>query len=445
MWYTSDMKTNQLLPALATALVALSLTAGPAVTLDVKPDRAEATYACGETATFTVKVVGTNGVPLTAGRVTTVLDDFGSTVISPTNVVDLSHGNPFTVSGTLKTPGFLRLVLISDIPNFPHTQYCADSWFAAVGFEPEKLRPARPCPDDFNAFWQRGRAEAAAIPLDAQVEKSEKWSDAKWDVWSVSFATVADRRIYGWVAKEKGVTNRLPARVQVAAAGFGGWSQNPMKRPGYVNLFLTVFPFAPGPGAEAAYRKLDAESRSTWGGEYSTAGIGADDPRACFYYPVLLGADRAIDWLAARDDVDPRQFVYDGTSQGGGFGLFCAGLNGHFTKVVCHVPALTDHSAYENGRLSGWPNFVSKQTTPERRAAAARNAAYFDGVNFARNIRIPIYVTCGTSDAACHPHCVWTAYNVIPSADKHILTGFGMPHGEWGEFYAKTANWLKEP
>ena len=222
--------------ATLTALLAFhGFAAAPAVRLEVTPDRAEAMYRCGETATFTVKVCDSNGVPLTAGRVKTVLDNFGTELVQPTNEVDLAAGNPFAVRGTLTKPGFLRLQLMSDIREFPRTLYCNDSWYAAVGFEPEKLRPAAKCPDDFDAFWAEGRREVAAIPPDVRMELNGKWSDTNWNVWCVSFASVRGVRVYGWLAKErKHGEAKLPVRVQVAAAGFGGWSQDPVRKPGWL-------------------------------------------------------------------------------------------------------------------------------------------------------------------------------------------------------------------
>ena len=438
---------NKIIGALALALSVSAAVGAGKLCLEVRPDRPLAMYACGETAKFVVKVTDTNGVPLKAGKVTTVLDNFGPHIVAPTNVVDLANGNPFTVCGTLAEPGFLRLVLRSDLAGFPTTQYRQDEWFASVGFEPEKLRPAAPCPADFDAFWAKGREEVKKVPLDAKVEPSAKWSNANWNVWGVSFATLGGRRVYGWLAKEKSAKGKLPVIVQVAAAGFGGWSQNPRITPGYLNLFMTVFPFPPDAETQKpAYEKLNADCRAKWPGasRYCTAGIASDDPRDCYFYPVLLGIDRAIDWVAAREDADLGRFVYDGTSQGGGFGLFCVGLNRHFTKGVFHVPALTDHSAHRAGRFDGWPQFWQEQTNDVRRAAVERNAPYYDGVNFAQRIRVPVTVTCGTADSACHPHCVWTAYNQIPAKGKRIMTGFAMPHGVWDQFYLRTAEWLKD-
>ena len=119
-------------------------------------------------------------------------------------------------------------------------------------------------------------------------------------------------------------------------------------------------------------------------------------------------------------------------------------MNRHFTKGAFHVPALTDHSAHRAGRFDGWPQFWQEQTNDVRRAAVERNAPYYDGVNFAQRIRVPVTVTCGTADSACHPHCVWTAYNQIPARGKRIMTGFAMPHGVWDQFYLRTAEWLKD-
>ena len=64
------------------------------------------------------------------------------------------------------------------------------------------------------------------------------------------------------------------------------------------------------------------------------------------------------------------------------------------------------------------------------------------------NTQLMVFVTetsgVGTADPACHPHCVWTAYNQIPAKGKRIMTGFAMPHGVWDQFYLRTAEWLKD-
>ena len=93
------------------------------------------------------------------------------------------------------------------------------------------------------------------------------------------------------------------------------------------------------------------------------------------------------------------------------------------------------HFGYKQGRDAGWPKLISNQR-PEKRAAAERNAAYFDGVNFAARIKTPIRFIVGFIDQTCPPADVYAAYNVCPSKDKAIVNAIGSPHG-WGGWYSK--------
>ena len=173
---------------------------------------------------------------------------------------------------------------------------------------------------------------------------------------------------------------------------------------------------------------------------YSSSGLGVSREEA-FFYPVILGVSRAIDWLAKQDYVDARRIRYQGTSQGGGMGLALCALNAHISKAALFVPAMTDTMGYRAGRVSGWPKPVESQK-PQFRNEAERNAPYFDGANFAMRIRIPIRIAVGFSDTTCPPCAVYAAYNGIPSEDKGIRHGLGMTHGCFREFYAELGGWL---
>ena len=426
-----------LLPLLA-LVAAVSADAAPFV-FTVANDHTNLLYACGEEATFAVTACETNGAKSVRGTLAVTLDNFGPKMQN-SRTVDLAKENPFVVRGSLDEPGFLRLVVrAKGEPDFV--------W--SVGYEPEKLRKGSPSPDDFDAFWATARAKLAKeVPLDAKMEKLPERSTADFDYCRVSFATFG-RRVYGYMSVP---TNKAkapyPVEVQVAAAGFGDWTNRMNGDPAIVRVFFAVYPWAPHQdwrtlGLKSAYDCMNELCGLKYGCKrYCTAGI-AKSREDYFYYSVLLGIDRAIDWLAERPDADKTRFWYQGTSQGGGFGFYLTGLNRHFTRACFYVPAITDTMGYLKGRQSGWPQIVESQT-PENRACAARFAPYFDGANFASRIRCPVRVVVGFADTTCPPCAVYSAYNEIPVADKGILHGFGMGHGCFYRFYEELGTWLRK-
>jgi len=421
----------------ATALsLTLAVFAAP-LKFTVVNDHTNLIYKVGEEAVFTVTALGTNGVRAASGEVKVTLDNFG-----PKNQlrrkVDLAKENPFVVKGRLDEAGFLCLTArVAGQKDF----------FWSVGYEPEKLEKGSPSPADFDEFWANARAKLAReVPLDAEVVKVAEKSCAAFDYYRVSFATFG-RRVYGYMSVPTDRSKApYPVEFQVSAAGFGGWTNCMGGDATMIKLFFAVYPFEPHwnwekLGLKAKYDALNKACQEKYGTGYSTAGV-AVSREEYFFYPVLLGIDRAVDWVAARPDVDKSRFWYQGTSQGGGFGFYLTGLNHHFTRAAFFVPAITDTMGYRKGRQSGWPRIIESQK-PENRAAAERNAPYFDGANFASRIRCPVRVAVGFADTTCAPCAVYSAYNAVTVADKGIVHGFGMGHGCFAQFYEELGKWLR--
>ena len=404
-------------------------------------DRTNLIYSCGETATFTVTASDTAGAKL-EGRVRATLDDFGHDRFAEV-VWDLSETNVFTISGSMSKPGFLRL----------HTERedgkLIRDW--GVGYDPWKIVKGSPMPDDFDEYWTAARRRLAAeVPLDPQMKRIDGLSTSNYDFYEISFATFG-RRVYGFMSVPTDKSKSpYPVDFGVNAAGFGDWTNNLHPRKDSICVQFSVYPFPMDRkwkenGLQARYDAMVKEWTDRYGcsGGYASAGIGVSREEY-FFYPVLLGIDRAVDWLAARDDVDLGRFRYQGTSQGGGFGFYLCGLNRHFTRAALFVPAITDTMGFLAGRVSGWPKVTeNNNAVKERHETAIRWAPYFDGANFASRIRCPVRVVVGFSDVTCPPCAVYAAYNEIPVKDKAILHGFGMTHSCSGEFYSRLDRWIR--
>ena len=427
------------------SVVAFFCLAASGATYKVEADRPSGIYCCGEKATFTVRLLSAGNL---ATNVTACaqLDNFGTSVVTNLPFCIDTTGVTFTVSATLKEPGFLRLTL-------PPTRNGRDDPFVfSVGFEPEKIVKGSPSPADFDAYWASEKARLAReVPLDAQVVRVPERCTADFDYYRISFATFG-RRVHGYMSIPTDRSKApFPVDFGVNAAGFGGWTNDMGGSKDSIRVQFSVYTFPPDwkwkeNGLEARYKAMNAECRAKYGvSSYNHAGI-AESRESYFFYSVLLGIDRAVDWLAVRPDVDRSRFRYEGTSQGGGFGFYLCGLNHAFTRAAFYVPAITDTMGYLKGRVSGWPKIVEcNSTTPVRRAAAERWAPYFDGANFASRIKCPVRVAVGFSDTTCPPCAVYAAYNEIKSADKGIVHGIGMTHSCFPSFYRQLGNWVKQP
>ena len=409
--------------AITAVLAPVTLLAGIAIV----QDRPSALYGAGEEARFTVTVSDDGGNVLKAGAAKWHLDNFGDVRISE-GLADLAKDNPFTVKGALKEPGFLRLIVKSS----------TNSEVQSVGYDVDKIRQNEACPADFDAYWTSEKARLAReVPLDARKKLVARLSSETYDVYLVSFATFGGKRVYGFLrVPRRAAAKPLPLVVQVTDAGIGAIAPWILDDDA-VSLTMNVHTFEPGETVAEQRRRMEERHEAlskafgfTRRAYCGVIGIGVSRERY-HYHDVMLGINRAVDWAAALPEVDAAHVVYFGSSQGGGFGLFLNVLNSHFSRALLAVPAIVGHYGHKQGRTDGWPRLVAAQPDDAARANAERYAAYFDGVNFAARIRHSVRFVVGFRDQTCPAPCVYSAYNVCPSADKAIINAVESNHGGW--------------
>ncbi len=427
------MKTKQMLTWLALPLLAA------AQSVEIAADRADAVYACGAPAAFTVRVCDADQRLAVSGRVSVAVSNFGTQLLTQASF-DLAKGNPVTVTAALGAPGFLKCTATVRLGKEARG-VCG----AAV--EPGSIRAGSERPADFDAFWDAAvKRLDDTVPAEPRVERLDRFCNDRQESFRVSFATFDGLRVYGFLSVPKGA-GPFPVEVNVPGAGPGTVAPNTgMAERGFLYLVMNVHPFEPALTADEQkrlYAEQDARLQAQYGApRYCQSGAAGRE--TFFYYRVILGINRAVNWLAARPDADRTRFGYSGTSQGGGFGFILCGLNRSFTKGVIHVPALTDLLGYQKGRDSGWPRLI-ENVRAEDRAAAAQVAPYFDGAHFAPRITCPVRVSVGFVDETCPPAAVYAGYNALRVADKEIGHGIGMPHKVFPEFYDRFDNrWLRQ-
>ncbi len=392
-------------------------------------DRADRLYHVGETAEMTITVYAENGEPAQSGMLyVRITHDGGETL--GWHEIDLSAENPVSIGVSLSFPGH---VLVK-------TTACGEeigkelNRSAGLSFDPEKIEPALPMPGDFERFWEEGKAEVRAIPIDAEIVQLDGFCDGAREVSQVSFATIGGERVYGFLSKPAG-SGPFPALVTVPGAGPGTGPDLAGPAEGFAVLVMNVFPY-PVPIDPKERQDVHTQFNESLGKRYCY--VNSDCRETYFYRSACLGIDRAIDWFAEQPFVDQNRIGFVGTSQGGALALVLTGLNKKIKAAVASVPALCDHGGSLKGRSPGWPRLYAESGDNPAVLEASR---YLDAVNFARSIDVPIRVTVGFIDETCPPGSVWSAYNVIPSRDKQILFELELGHQN-GTQYEKAYRWL---
>lgn len=206
-----------------------------AVEFDVAFDRPDATYKCGEKATFSVTAKPGKDETEVKGVVTCSFSDYSTNAAFCTFCVDLATAQTFKVSNTLRKPGFLKLSLgMEGVRNPPF-------WSAA--FDPTKIRKGSPSPKNFDTFWKKSRQHLAkTVPLDPQVVHVPERSTKDYEMYRVSFASLG-RRVYGQMTLPKNVKPPYAASVQICSHGWADYSNFTRGNRKVAVLWFTVFPF----------------------------------------------------------------------------------------------------------------------------------------------------------------------------------------------------------
>lgn len=418
---------------LASALAAATASAQDhtgTVRVQVVPDRADWTYALGQPTSFRVTVTR-DGHPVSGASVAYAV---GPERMKPTEAktVPVPADGLVVKAKGLAEPGFLRLIATATVEGQEY------KGLATAGYAPDQIKPTVPNPADFDAFWEAGKKELAAVPIDAKVTPWPEVSTASADCSRVSFQNVAVEaghltRMYGVLCEPKG-DGPFPAVLHVPGAGVRTYrGQAEMAGRGFITLQIGIHGI-PVDHEGPIYDDL------RWGALSGYRFENLDDRDSYYYRRVYLGCVRANDFLVTRPRYDGRTLAVMGGSQGGALSIVTAALDPRVKVLEASYPALADTTGYLHGRAGGWPHMFQdekRHRSPEKIATIA----YYDVVNFARRLTVPGLYAWGYNDETCPPTSMFAAYNAI-TAPKSLLLALEMGHPPVPELTARINDWM---
>jgi len=118
-------------------------------------------------------------------------------------------------------------------------------------------------------------------------------------------------------------------------------------------------------------------------------------------------------------------------------------LDPRVTAASMVVPAYCDVTGYIHDRAGGWPHMMRGGESIHRTPQKITTTSYYDAVNFAKRIRVPVYVAFGYNDETCPPTSMFSAYNSI-QAPKELLLALEMGHTVIPEVNERVNEWLFE-
>lgn len=329
--------------------------------------------------------------------------------------ITLKNGRATLPVGTMKEPGFRDCRLQATIGDRSYSHHIK------LGFSPEKLRPYTTLPADFEAFWERAKAEQASFPLSYTKQHIEKFSTDKIDCYLVRLQlNKRGQCVYGYLfyPKQEG---KFPVVLCPPGAGIKT-IKDPMRHKYYAEQGCIRFEMEiHGLNPEMSEQEFKEISNAFNGRENGYLTNGLDHPDNYYMKRVYLACVRSIDLLTSLPEWDGKNVVVQGGSQGGALALVTAGLDQRVTACVANHPALSDMAGYKANRAGGYPHFFRHATamdTPEK----LKTMAYYDVVNFARFIRANTFLTWGFNDDVCPPTTSYIVYNLLTCPKEALIT-----------------------
>ncbi|SMD14314.1 acetylxylan esterase [Pedobacter nyackensis] len=397
------------------------------VKIKVNADHPDWAYKIGEKVTFSVSAVkGDKILKDVKFNYTIGLERMGpikegSSVLSKD--LELIDG------GSLDKPGFLRCIATAEIEGKKYRG------LATAAFEPEHIKPTTDMPKDFVNFWDKTKADAAKIPMDAKMDPLPEKSTATVDVFAVNFQNYqTGSRIYGMLSMPK-KPGKYPAILRVPGAGVRGYSADVgMADKGFIVLQIGIHGI-PLNMPDTTYQRLANGSLKG----YSLS--NANNRDTYYFKRVFMGCVRANDFICSLPSYDGKNLAVAGGSQGGALTIATAALDNRVKYMVAYFPGMCDHTGYLFGRTGGWPAWLKNVDKVNKKQI--ETSKYYDMVNFASLLKIPGLYSWGYNDETCPPTSSYAAYNGIV-APKELFIVKESGHEYMPEQRKKMNAWLEK-
>ncbi|MBO4822758.1 MAG: acetylxylan esterase [Prevotella sp.] len=393
---------------------------GNNIVVSVTPDHKDWNYAMGEKAHFVVNV----------RRSGTLLDNVdvdyeaGPVMYPEVTIkhVTLAEGT-MNWTGTMKEPGFYRLKVTAHVDGKDYVGLCT------AGFSPEKIEPATQCPADFDEFWGNALKDARQYALDPHKTLLPDRCTETVNVYEVSFVNnKPSSRIYGILCVPV-KPGKYPALLRVPGAGVRPYSGDVYTASqGAITLEIGIHGFSVTLPLSVYVDMRDACMEGYWESNL-------DQPDKNFYKRVVVGAVRAVDYIASLPEWNGNEVGVSGASQGGFLSLAVAALDNRITFLAPVHDAMCDYEVALKKKACGWPHYFYQVDKPDM--DKVKGARYYDGINFARRVKCPGWYSFGYNDEVVPPSSAYSVYNVV-NAPKTLsiyqMTGHYWYQEQWDEW-----------
>ncbi|MDD3927571.1 MAG: acetylxylan esterase [bacterium] len=404
--------------------------ASQAPVIKVRTERPDSLYTAGETIRFTIQFIQNDRI--IAGKVLKYLIS-GDGGLNEEGELQTTE-QPYVIKTEMYRPGIVTCTVTGrdEAAGKPVT----GAWGA--GIDVDKITPGMPMPDDLDSFWQKAKAELAAVPIQVMdkqeipfpeyvsAEVRKQYEDKGVKLYDIKIACAGGMPVSGYLSlpgtMKKG---QCPGLVRYTAA------PGHIARPEYALDFaaaggigLSINAHGHENGRDQKYIEEFCKTMGPWFGP---------DPQKIYVRGMALRALRAVQYIKSLPEWNGHDLTVTGGSMGGGQALLAAALDKDISLCEATVPAFCDWAGGLKQQRSGWPGALAR---PEDIKAAA----YYDPVNLCKYIKAPTIMITGFIDPLCASSGHYAVYNRL-TCPKLIVHNPGGGHS--GELYNPTEDIAK--
>jgi len=291
------------------------------------------------------------------------------------------------------------------------------------------LMPDLTAQPDLEQFWERTDREAGGDISYTRTELDSPFPNAP--VYRIVYEGASNTPIHGWyMLPKRKRPEDAPVPIVVNIHGYQGSKGMPEDHAAWTMMGYAVLAIDVRGQSGDTGNNLPQSHGMTKG--WMTQGIL--DHESSYYRALSIDCLRAVRLAMQLPETDGSRVYVVGASQGGGLALVVSAIEPRIKAAVAHVPNMCymDYSILNStGSVTEAAAFVTG--SPERLPDVLRTLSYFDVMNLAHRIKIPVRVSAGLKDLICMPESIFAAYNRIASPDKaievHPFMGHATPPG----------------
>ena len=286
----------------------------------------------------------------------------------------------------------------------------------------KEYKGVTPKPNDFDAYWERARAELDSTPADPEFVANTELPVNSVHCQDLYYTGVRGARIHAKFIKPAhppsphpvvfffhGYRNASPAWFDLLNWTAAGFAVVAMDCRGQGGL-------SEDPGGVQGYTAFGHIIR----------GLYEHEDQLLFRH-IFLDTAQLVRVIAQRDDIDPQCLFTLGTSQGGGLALACAALEPRISRAAAINPFLSDYRrVWEMDLASGSYDelaafFILFDPRHEQEEKYWGRLGYISIHNLAPAIRCRTLMQTGLMDKTCPPSTQFAAYNNLSGPKEMVL------------------------